>query len=185
MIIGFCGKKGSGKDAAGAYLVEHFGFTRLSFADTLKESAAAIWGFPKEKWDEWKNDPDVVVAVHAPHGERYYLTARAFLQNYGTEAHREVFWDSIWVDVVRHKLETAIDGTDWVVTDARFDNEVKLLKEFGGTIAYIDRPGADLEDQHASEQSTPMELVDITIPNNGTLDELYDRVGYLVTPVAP
>ena len=57
-FVGLNGAKGSGKDTVGQYLVERYDYTRVSFADLLKQSAAALFGVEPELWDELKNDPD-------------------------------------------------------------------------------------------------------------------------------
>ena len=45
MIIGFVGLIGSGKDTAADYLVNSYEFRRDSFAATLKDAVAAIFGW--------------------------------------------------------------------------------------------------------------------------------------------
>lgn len=183
MIVGLCGKKGAGKDAAGQYLVENHGFTRLSFADPLKDSAAACWpGVTKDDWNEWKNDSHVHVQIIQEHqGVDMVVasvTAREFLQRYGTEAHRDVFGQNFWINFMEEQLSLGAEPR-YVITDARFENEILLLKKYGGTIIYLDRPGMDMADQHASETSVPEELIDVTIPNNSTLEALYSRMDLL------
>src|SRR5579863_3132559 len=49
VIIGITGRKRSGKDTVGNYLVEHYGFVKVSFADTLKEACKIIFGFSDEQ----------------------------------------------------------------------------------------------------------------------------------------
>jgi hypothetical protein len=182
VIIGLCGKIGAGKDAAGDYLVKHHGFTRLSFADPLKESAAACWpGVTLDDWNKWKNDPEMVVEIKrqgsdTPHAR---VTCREFLKRYGTEAHRLIpeFGDDVWVDMMPPKLK---EEQNYVITDARFENEIRTLRRYRAMIIYLDRPGVDVGDQHASETSVPMKLVDIILPNDGTLGDLWTRLDLLV-----
>ena len=48
MIIGICGFIGSGKDTIADYLVNFHGFRRESFANTLKDAVAAVFGWDRE-----------------------------------------------------------------------------------------------------------------------------------------
>ncbi len=41
--IGFVGKSGSGKDTSAEYLVKHYGFERIAFADALKTLCASLF----------------------------------------------------------------------------------------------------------------------------------------------
>lgn len=91
MLIGMTGLKGSGKDTAAAHLVAVHGFTRVAFADLLKESLAAFFGITMEEIEEWKNDDSCVIIFQRPNGMRSTMTLRQALQRYGTEAHREIF----------------------------------------------------------------------------------------------
>ena len=42
MIIGICGLIGCGKGTVGDILVDDYGFTKLSFADKLKDGVATV-----------------------------------------------------------------------------------------------------------------------------------------------
>ena len=44
-IIGITGRKFSGKDTSGEFLVKNFGYERIAFADALKEGIKLIFGF--------------------------------------------------------------------------------------------------------------------------------------------
>lgn len=175
MIIGLCGLKGSGKDTAAAYLVENYGYTRVGFADKLKDSVAALFDISREWVDDWKDDqggtlPRVEVIIDVagevknhPYLRRrsqYSFSWREFLQRYGTESHRDVFGYDFWVDqVLPYISQRDING--WaevadqklVISDVRFDNEAARISYYQGTLVQIARPGLPVsEDQHRSEQ---------------------------------
>ena len=48
MIIGICGLIGSGKGTVADFLVEHQGFTKISFADKLKDGVASVFDWDRE-----------------------------------------------------------------------------------------------------------------------------------------
>jgi ABC-type oligopeptide transport system ATPase subunit len=47
MIIGIVGFAGSGKGTVGDILVNDHDFTKLSFADAVKDATSAIFGWPR------------------------------------------------------------------------------------------------------------------------------------------
>lgn len=196
-MIGLNGLKGSGKDTVGAYLVEQYGFVRYSFADMLKESAAALFGIEPALWDELKNEETTKVILKRGNKNLDAQTARSFLQRYGTEAHRDIFGEDFWVDAVMEKIDEAYGGyrvirgqrvpqRDFgiVFTDARFPNELKAIRSVGGKNIRIIRPGSDAGDTHASEAEAPDDLIDAVLWNDGTLGELADTVDAIMDELA-
>jgi len=68
-----------------------------------------------------------------------------------------------------------------VITDVRFENEVKFIQSLGGIVFKIYRPSIPTIDQHISE----IELQNITcydylIENNGSIDDLYSKLNDLI-----
>lgn len=189
MVIGLTGLKGSGKDTVADYLVEHHGFTKVSFAGLLKESVAKLFDISLEDIERFKNDPYVRVSITGPNSSQLgphiiefrRRTFREFLQRYGTEAHREVFGDDFWVTQIRHKYPLFGPGGHYVFSDCRFDNEAIAIIEWGGQVYRVDR-SYNLKgvDDHVSESGVNSDLVADTIINNGTLDELYEEVRLVI-----
>ena len=65
MIIGICGLIGSGKDTIADYLVEKHNFTKMSFADKLKDAVSQMFEWDRELLDgktaasrKWREEPD-------------------------------------------------------------------------------------------------------------------------------
>lgn len=203
MIIGFVGFIGSGKDTAADYLVNFHGFRRDSFAATLKDAVADIFGWDRtliegrttesRKWrecqDEWWSE-----RLGMP------ITPRWILQQWGTEVCRQGFHDDIWIASLENKMRKTRDNM--VITDVRFPNEIKAIKDSGGKVFRIKR-GPDPEwyqdalnfnegptnmawalskmrlDQkqvHASERSWIGKGIDVEIDNNGSIDDLFDQL---------
>ena len=179
MLVGLNGFKGSGKDTVGEYLVREYSFEKLSFAAKLKESAASLFNIPVEYWEDLKNDENVVIEIevnkHTTEGEDIVasVTAREFLQRYGTEAHRDVFGQDFWVD---HALKGVDPNKNFVFTDARFENELQRIKSLGGYNVQILRPELTNEDSHASEVPPPRHLIDYAIVNGSDFESLYNQV---------
>ncbi len=190
MIIGLTGKKGSGKDTAAKYLVDNYGYERKAFADSLKQSVAALFDIPFEKVDEYKVDlggtlPHVEVIIdlgeyreqpgygRVLHHTQYSMSWREFLQRYGTESHREIFGYNFWVDQVLPYIDR--DKAMWasytlqkyVISDVRFENEAARVRYYGGKIVEIMRPSlANVKDAHVSEQIPTPDFQIINLDNN-------------------
>lgn len=188
-IIGLSGFARSGKDEAANVLVEEFGFTRVAFADKLREVLYAL-------------DPMVVADVrhHGPVPEPDYSGVvyrrvqdvidnygwdgykespfsrdiRRLLQRLGTEAGREALWDTIWIDAAFAGLP---DDAKVVVSDARFFNEFDAVKMRGGRIWRIERDGVGPANEHASEmEAINYPSFDTYLHNDGTLEEYRELV---------
>jgi len=177
LILAFSGKLGSGKDTAADRLsaLSIAPNRRISFAKKLKESAAALFGIDPAEWEWMKNDPNAYLRfVHVPPGVAgdgsssliAELTAREFLQRYGTEAHRDVFGENFWTDQAFKEYDTFVSPTTllWLATDCRFENEAKAIKNRGGLIYKV--IGVDEETgTHVSEAGLPEHYFDGEIRN--------------------
>jgi len=179
MVIGLAGKKGSGKDTLANAMVDECGFTKVSFAGLLKESAAALFDIDPAAWETYKNDPDVRIQLIEGNRDSAVsdlvisdYSAREFLQRYGTEAHRDVFGQDFWVDQFWKSVAgVLLRDEDIVVPDVRFDNEAIAISCGGGVVWEIVRDSDD-EDDHPSEQGINHFFVDGTLMNDGTLEDL-------------
>ena len=211
IIVGVCGFQGSGKDTVADYLVNVHGFRRISFAGTLKDAVSAIFGWDRELLEgrtkesrDWREKVDKWWAdkLNMPH-----LTPRWVLQNIGTEVFRRNFHDNIWIHSVEHKLATISDNV--VISDVRFPNEIKSIKDAGGMVIRTHR-GPDPEwyhaaeivnkgptknlswasnksfldnyKIHASETSWIGTNFDAILDNDGTIDDLYNQINQLLNP---
>ena len=141
MIIGICGFIGAGKDTAADYLVNFHGFRRDSFAATLKDAVAAVFGWDRDLLEgrtkearEWREQVDTWWAnrLDMPH-----LTPRWILQHWGTEVGRNSFHTDIWIASLENKLRHSQD--DVVISDCRFPNEIRAIKNAGGRVIKIGR----------------------------------------------
>jgi hypothetical protein len=73
---------------------------------------------------------------------------RHALQYLGTDLYRSSN-PNHWVDIFKASIDPA---KDYVVGDARFPNEAQAVKDLGGALIEVKRPGLSNTDTHASEQ---------------------------------
>jgi hypothetical protein len=141
MIIGVCGFIGSGKDTVADYLVNFHEFRRDSFAATLKDAVAAVFGWDRELLEgrtkearAWREQVDPWWAERLSMPD---LTPRLILQLWGTEVCRKGFHDDIWIASLENKLRNSTD--DIVISDCRFPNEIASIKKAGGKVIWVQR----------------------------------------------
>ena len=133
-------------------------------------------------------------------------TPRLLLQHIGTELFRNQIIDGIWVNALmsEYKPKEELVGTtpeniqwgevypNWIITDTRFPNELQAVKDKGGINIRVNRPKErelilrnatsiidtrkTLEPEHKSETALDNATFDYTIENDGTLDELIDKI---------
>jgi hypothetical protein len=208
MIIGFVGFIGSGKDTAADYLVNFHGFRRDSFANTLKDAVAAVFGWDRillegrtNEARDWREQVDTWWAdrLKMPN-----LTPRLMLQLWGTEVCRNGFHDDIWIASLENKMRKTKDNI--VISDVRFPNEINAIHNAGGIVVRVkrgpepewfqDAVNANAGPQnmswlisktkleklgiHASETSWVGGKIDIEVDNNDSMDHLFEQLKSLV-----
>lgn len=161
IIIGLGYRARSGKDTVGEILVRRFGFTRIAFADRLKQLVGQLY-----RTDAF--DPDFKTSVL--HNGK---TGGQTLQEIGV-ALRNLDPD-IWIQASGLAGYAVIPGIRVVITDVRFPNEAAAVRKFGGKLWEIRRPGLPT-DSHASEVGGREVKWDAVIPNDTTLEDLEARV---------
>jgi hypothetical protein len=178
MIIGVCGDIGSGKDTLASVLIEEKGYTKLSFASSLKDAVSAIFGWDREMLEgltkesrEWRETVDKWWSKRL---DIPCLTPRWVLQNWGTELFRNNFHQDIWLASVENKINK-MDNKNIVITDCRFPNEIETIRKLGGKVICIKRDSCK-GGHHASDIAWKNAVFDIVIENNGTLEELRDNI---------
>jgi len=176
MIIGLSGYAQSGKDEIANTLL-HEGFERAAFADTLREALMAL--NPMAGYGVFLND--VVAMLGWEDAKRNYPEVRRLLQRMGTEAGRDVFGEQIWVNKTLGKLDPQ---KNYIITDVRFQNEADAIRDLGGQMWRVTRPGTGPVNCHSSEVALDNYVFDYNVENKGDLQELKTLVLALVKAIA-
>jgi dephospho-CoA kinase len=177
-VIAICGEKRSGKDVLANYIAHKYGYTKLAFADPLKNIVKLIFDF---------NDIQVGIDEINCNGtekdtidERWGISPRQALQFFGTEIFQnniQQLIPNINKDFFANSLINKIkDNHTYVISDIRFLHEYEKLKNYDLTIIRISRPTNFFNtDNHLSEQEFKKLPFDIHIINDSTIQKYFHK----------
>lgn len=173
MLIGLTGKKGSGKTTAAEYLSYKYSIKQVSFADPIKQ-ISKIMGFTELQVNGSQDDKN----THHPF---LPITARHFMQQFGTDFARQTICDDIWIRILNNYIQSE-NYDNVIIADVRFTNEFEYIRDSGGWLINIIRPSS-ASDNHISEceqdiftQSPTHRSSIITIYNDSTIQNLYTEL---------
>jgi len=189
IVVGVSGYKGAGKDAVADILVRDHGFTKMAFADPLKrmiEKLDPILGYHKEyccencdaEVEEVRLSTLLAYGMTQDEIKRDFLYGaelRRLWQDFGTDLMRAEDED-YWVARAERALEEAA-AERVVFTDVRFENEAEMIyaqrgENIQSSVWRIARPSLHPTDVHVSEQMVGLLGEEITILNDGSLEDL-------------
>ena len=163
--IGLVGYSQSGKDTVADILVKNYGYTRVAFADKIREFlyglnpmvACSPTGYLQDLvnlvgWDAAKQEPQV----------------RRLLQDLGNSA-RKTIDENVWVTLALGNIDV---NQRVVITDVRFENEAMMVKLMGGQLWRVKRVGVGPVNDHVSESELEGYKVNQIFVNNGTIEDL-------------
>lgn len=213
MIIGLVGFIGSGKGSVADFLVENHHYAKESFANSVKDATATIFGWDRVMLEgdtvhsrAWREEPD---AWWSSRMDKPFSPRQA-LQLMGTEAGRDVFHKDLWIYSLERRLHL---NKNYVIADVRFPNEIDMIRKLGGVVVWVRRGNLPewystaytqnttdpydhwlLEDTnqlmeqkypdiHFSEWAWIGSHYDISLDNNGSLEELRRNVDNLTKSV--
>lgn len=194
LLIGLTGPAGSGKDTVADHLCAAHGFTRIAFADALRLEVSAAYGINID----WLLDRDRKEQPHPQLALRHCLdwqfvaictarhhillnqplSPRWVMQHWGTEYRREHDGADYWIRQVDNAMADMDRAglTRIVITDARYADEAAFVRQRGGTIWHIARPGAAPVNPHNSECPIAIAPGDQIIDNHLTIACLQRRI---------
>lgn len=198
-IIGLTGYAQSGKDTVANYLVKTHGFTRIAFADPMREAMLKL--NPIVYVPFMLKDRSYVVhmslRLESSRDTRYVEDGvyarladivrvlgwdiakqapqvRELLQRFGTEVGREMFGENVWVNKTFDTIEQSPAGR-WVITDVRFENEAVRTHLHDGHVVLVDR-GLKPVNDHKSDSGLERKYLHGILHNRGTIGELHEGI---------
>ena len=210
MIIGIVGHIGSGKDTVGNIITQHTQGRRDSFAAPLKDLCASIFG-----WERHLLEGDTIESREFRETTDIFWTRKTGIDNFtprlalqlmGTDVLRDHFHSDIWINSLEYRMRKVPNADTVVITDARFTNELNLIKALCGQIIWVQRGelpdwyetaveanGGNVvskrimqsryRDIHQSEWDWAGYPVQHIIRNTGTLDDLEDKTKQILQQI--
>ena len=173
MVIGLTGLMNSGKSTVADYLVTHRDFVRLKFSQGLKEMIRALG---------LSDDEIEGVLKEMPSEKLNGRTPRYAMQTLGTEWGRAYMGQDFWVNLLVQKAHRMEFGTNIVIDDCRFLNEaVAIWRDLQGRVWKLVRGLQPVGVGHASEKEQVYVNADTVLYNNGTLDDLLEKVEVMLS----
>ena len=184
-MYGITGLMGSGKSTVVDYLVKEYGFDEYAFAQPIKQ-IAMIMGFKHIDVYGTQEDKESV-------NPNMGISGREFLQKFGTEGMREMMpqilpdldlgdFGSPWIKICDNYLKNRNCMNPIIISDMRFADEAAYLRDRRACLIKIIRP-SNKETNHRSETEINSIKADITIINDGNLDNLYNQIDELFSHV--
>lgn len=191
-LIGIIGKAGAGKDTIGDHITKNYNGVRYAFADPIKDitrrmflfDEEQLYGSKKEIVDErWGVTPRQTFQVIGTN--LMQLGIYGFLPNMLEKVPVHGFWVyhfKLWYNDFISKPENK--DKIIVVTDVRFPHEAEVLRELNGLLIKVERPDLNTNSdvyEHTSETSVDTMTPDVTLINDTTIDELYEKLDTVMT----
>lgn len=206
MIIGLSGYAKSGKDTVADIIsdLQPDIWDIRKFSGKLKQIASILTGIPEAKFEDQEFKQSLLGQEWRKYGEDHDtktawirpMYVRDFLQLLGTDAVRNGLHQNAWVNALMADYKATVTqpvkfgGTaigeypNWVITDVRFPNEAQAIKDRGGVIVRIDRPGVKPVNAHPSETALDNWDFDYKIANASDLVALQQSVEVLLNKIS-
>jgi hypothetical protein len=172
------------------------------FAGKLKQIASILTGIPVEMFEDQEfkktflsREWDTIVLKPGKRQDGLFgkgeseikqTTVRELLQKLGTDAMRDNLHENVWCnalfadykDIIEERASDDlvwVNKPNWIITDLRFPNELKAVKDRDGITIRVVRPGT-INGDHPSETALDDAAFDYEIINDGTIEDLIKKV---------
>lgn len=142
ILLGVCGSINAGKDTLADCLVANHGFKRIAFAAALKDIVARLFGWDRRMLEGCDAKLRAQREVKDAYWSQVFgrdITPRHILQIMGTEVIRNSLHKDMWVKIVEREIKQGVHGARVVITDARFPNEIAMIRALGGKVVRVKR----------------------------------------------
>lgn len=164
MIIGLLGRARSGKDTVANCIGQYYypSYEMCRIAQPIKDSLRALYGWSDKHIEGFLKEVTDPVINKSPRDAMIELGERV-----KSESGQDFFINML---LRKHK-------GDIIIPDVRFQNEVDRIREAGGIIIKIERPGCSIL---PNENGIDQIKSDYSIWNSNTLESLHDQVHRIV-----
>jgi hypothetical protein len=170
VIIGIAGPARSGKDTVADFLIAETNGYKYNLADPMRAMLKAGFGIDLTL-DYWADKKETSIPALGK-------SPRQLMQTLGTEWGRNLIGEDTWLVLAQAQLLRR--GAGMIIPDIRFENEAAWVRSRGGTIIHVRRKNAPQVHAHTSESGIKAAPGEVTIYNDGSLQDLQNSVGEIV-----
>lgn len=193
IIIGLHGGRGVGKDTVADNLAKHVGFTKIAFADKIREECCKVFNVSENLFLDpaTKDAPIHALAAYRCSGQGFTdfccsvvglsyseltnpRSPRWVLQHWADHQKRAL-GEFYYIGVVATKILAS--NSHVLVADVRTAREAEYLHSLKGCagLLRVVRPDVDSASTHFTDNPIPAHYLNGTILNDGDLDLLFIR----------
>lgn len=174
-LIGLTGLAGTGKDTVREMLETYHEYTGMAFADPIRGMLSTLLD-ASDIGHHWMTERHLKETTIPALGASY----RQLAQTLGTEWGREQVHPDLWVRITAARIAAITDSyidrglsaPCIVISDVRMPNEASWIKDQGGVIWRIERPGTQAVRPHESESWVNVLIARRVIYNHADLATL-------------
>jgi hypothetical protein len=168
-VVALAGRAGVGKNTIADRYLRPLGYLDVSLAEDIKIRAIATG---VASYEEVFLGPKPVAI-------------RTWLQQEGTERGRHVHGEDVWARALFariRRIEESWGFDKFVITDVRFINEIRFIRDHGGLVYRVDAPQRHVannmtSEQRAHESETNIDMCPLSLFNG----VIYNDPGYADT----
>lgn len=193
-LIGLGGYAHAGKDAVADYLRDSFGFFKTYMSEPLERALLILnpqiplyplnWKegtWPQQLGSKMYRDYRWLHALVGYDHSKNNYEVRRLLQVLGTEIGRKMFDEDVWINLAFGVVDRELAaGKNVAITGIRYANELASVESRNGVSVWVERPGYGPVNDHSSDNTLSSADFEYVIDNDGTLEDLYDKVARLV-----
>lgn len=206
-IIAISGWKRSGKDTVASYLIENYGAKRIAFADPLKDLVSELFELDRSSIDDPFQKEAPMLDLEVNPKDMFSLTVADFMtkefrhdngdyvDNLGE--FRPAYWTRRALCILVGSTMRTVDSDFWVkkavaqtepgklyvISDARYQNEIESLKRTG---AHVISVRINRFDNSPSKDPSERDLdnydFDVVLSNRQTVQDLYYSIESCLIP---
>lgn len=174
-LFGLTGPAGCGKDTIAERLMALHGFVPTAFADPLRSAASEAFGVDYEHFID-RDKKDVVNAY-------WGMAPRQMLEQMW-DAMRGKFGEDVFIRRWALTYNEIRDVASCVATDVRDERTAETIRDCGGIIIHVWRPGFEFEDGvHPSRRGIKFYEGDLVLANDRDIKALFEKVDKLLQEV--
>lgn len=201
MIVCLSAWKRSGKDSAADILVNEFKFSKVSFANVLKDMVAEQYGIPRESLDNQALKEQPLFQYPAsPQDDFSKMVVKFMEKEMKPDGNGNLYWTPRGLAILEGSVKRSVTSTYWtsralslikpgdlaVIADLRYKSEVDQIRKYAESIGekaliirinrFDESPSTDPSERDMDD----FKGFDVVVENRSTLEEFQDKIREII-----